>query len=46
MTPADPRYAAMIALGRLVTSDVAGEISDPRLQASFLDLADVRFVLA
>jgi predicted ATPase/DNA-binding SARP family transcriptional activator len=46
LTPADARYAAIIDLAHHVINDVVGEITDPRLQASFLDLADVRFVLA
>lgn len=42
--PAEAAVPALLELGCRVVEGVVGEITDPRLQASFLDLVDVRYV--
>jgi len=44
LTATDPRFEGMMELGRRVARDVVSELTDPDLRATFLDLADVRFV--
>lgn len=44
LTATDPRFEGMMELGQLVARHVVSELTDPELRATFLDLADVRFI--